>query len=157
MGTNEKSILPGSNLLCYLENHGNYGTIHKFNDQEVKFNEQDDCYHVLAQSDRQTSSSSTYFSVMAKIEQQNRPVKIFDYTNPYNRLEYGGFLYFVNKERVILKIPEIGRFKVQTEGLRIEISENFKGHLSGMCGNSNLVMKGSELKGIKTCTFTKPS
>merc|ERR1712198_709734 len=65
--TNEKSISLGGwkgNLLCSLENHGNYGTIHKFNDQEVKFNEQDDCYHVLAQSDGQTSSSSTYFSVM---------------------------------------------------------------------------------------------
>merc|ERR1711862_657216 len=26
-----------------------------------------------------------------------------------------------------------------------------------MCGNSNLVMKGIELKGIKTCTFTNPA
>merc|ERR1712066_821877 len=56
-----------------------------------------------------------------------------------------------------LIIPEIGKIRVQPEDVDISISDRFKGELSGMCGNSNLVMKGRDLKSINTCTFTKPS
>ena len=80
-----------------------------------------------------------------------------DGSKPFNPLEHGGYIFFVNKERVLLQIPEIGKFTVQPEALFIKLLGNYKGHLNGMCGNSNLVMKGIELKGIKTCTFTKPA
>merc|ERR1712126_35707 len=188
--------------------------IHKFNDQQLKFNETDDCYHVLAQNDGRTSSSSTSFTIMMKpirespqheslqqtlydtrveyrtsktgpanvsvtlhfdklrnnqhgkhgipiatIEQQNGLKKViaFNGKNPHNRLEGGVTLFFVNYDIVLLVIPEIGKIRVQAEDVDIDISQKFKGELSGMCGNSNLVMKGRDLKGINTCTFTKPS
>jgi len=178
------------------------GMIHKFNDQELKFNETDDCYHVLAQTDGRTSSSP-FFTIMVKpingherydtrveyrtsrtgpehvsitlhfeksdnnqpgkamatIEQQNRPRKVIEFNgrNPFNQLEHGETLFFVNDHVMSLKIPQIGKIRVQADAVDIEIPQQFKGHLSGMCGNSNLVMKGKELKGVNTCTFTKPS
>merc|ERR1712126_91975 len=188
--------------------------IHKFNDQQLKFNETDDCYHVLAQNDGRTSSSSISFTIMVKpirespqheslqqtlydtrveyrtsktgpanvsvtlhfdklrnnqhgkhgipiatIEQQNGLKKViaFNGKNPHNRLEGGVTLFFVNYDIVLLVIPEIGKIRVQAEDVDIDISQKFKGELSGMCGNSNLVMKGRDLNGINTCTFTKPS
>merc|ERR1719436_720208 len=56
-----------------------------------------------------------------------------------------------------LRIPQIGKIRVQADAVDLKILQQFKGHMSGMCGNSNLVMKGKELKGINTRTFTKPS
>jgi len=195
-------------LNCYLKD----GLIHKFNDQQLKFNETDDCYHVLAKNDVRTSSSSTSFTVMVKpirqrydtphiqptrydtrveyrtsktgpaqvsitlhfekygnngkgkpmatIEQQNRPKKVIEFdgrNNPFHKLEHGESLLFINYHVIFLRIPEIGKIRVQAEAVDIRILQQFKGHLNGMCGNSNLIMKGRELQGINTCTFTKPS
>merc|ERR1712179_503610 len=58
---------------------------------------------------------------------------------------------------VLITIPGVGHIGYDGKAILMDISSTFRGHLKGLCGSSNLNMKGGEHSGIKTCTYTKPS
>merc|ERR1711962_1415268 len=100
----------------------------------------------------------------ATIEQTGQPKKDIIFTNNKSEeLEDGTKIKaYQDNTAVSLYLFEFGRFDFDGNMLDMNVwinnhcTQSNCDRLSGLCGNSNLNMKGEQLKGIKTCPYTKP-
>jgi len=100
----------------------------------------------------------------ATIEMTGQPKRVVVFTN--NKLHevlntYPRTLITKHKysNALIIENAITGEFLVTAQTLDMRLTkfiQKTQTQLTGLCGSSSLLMKGKELKGTKTCTYTKP-
>jgi len=59
--------------------------------------------------------------------------------------------------KVLLSLNDVMDMEFDAETITLRVSTSFKNQLSGLCGSSNLSMKGVEPTSLSSCRYSKPS